>query len=198
MESSLELIKIALLKKRVILVDESISHEFMDWVKREIHLMVNNDSKKDIYLLIDTFGGKSNAGLVGRDLLKAIPVKSIGIVNGACKSTGLELLSGCSEKLSLPNSKFFFHYINYSNSIKEEFNFEEGAQELKNDFNNYKLAYYEAYQDGFGLTAKQIKKLTETGEKYSRHYSAQEMLKLGVIDKIITNLPFYFPEKKKK
>jgi len=194
MESKNNEIRDSLLKKRVIIVNEDIYRDLCEWINRSIHVLLSLNEKKDIYLLLDTDGGLAHHTLKVRDLLKAIPVNTIGIVNGRCNSAGLILFSGCTKKFALLNSTFYFHHLRGTFEIKESYKYSENYLKIKNEIASLKKSVHTTLEDGFGLTKKQIIALCLEGEKFEHHYSVQEMLKLGVIDKIITKLPFYFPE----
>lgn len=135
---------------------------------------------KPITVLIHTYGGDINSGLAIYDLIGRInragtPVDIMA--NGACMSMGAVILQAGRKRLCAPHTHFMLHQLRGSNegTLGEQRDSYMHMEHLQKTLNNV-LAKHT------GHTAKAIDKLIDRKNYY---ISAEEALKLNLIDKIV-------------
>src|SRR5215217_146766 len=97
---------------------EDITWSLIDEMREAFYLKAMENSTKEVYLIIDSEGGNGDAAHMTYDFLKALPMLTVGIVNGFCKSGALDILAGCKRRLSFPHSLFLMH----SSTVEKKFN----------------------------------------------------------------------------
>lgn len=100
-----------LLKERIIFLGTPIDDQVANLVVAQLLHLEHEDSKKDIYLYINSPGGQVYAGLAMYDTMQYIRPDVVTICVGMAMSMGaILLLAGAKGKrYALPNSKIMIH-----------------------------------------------------------------------------------------
>lgn len=168
-----------LLKDRIIFLGSAINDAVANTIIAQLLFLESEDAKKDITLYIQSPGGHVTAGLAIYDTMQHIQPDVSTVCVGIAASMGAILLAGGAKgkRFALPNSEVMIHqplggaegqasdiFIHASHIIK-----------TKNKLNEI-LAHHT------GQPMKTIEKDTDR----DNFLSAEEALKYGLIDKIIT------------
>ncbi len=168
-----------LLKDRIIFLGGPIDDTVANLVIAQLLFLANEDSKKDIYLYINSPGGSVTAGLAILDTMQFVKPDVSTICVGMAASMGSHLLAGGAKgkRFALPNSEIMIH--------QPHGGFEGQATDIE-------------------ITAKQILKLRgrlneifakNTGQKLTQvekdmerdfYMSSPEAKKYGIVDDVIT------------
>lgn len=99
------------LKTRQIILSGEINKELADKIVRQLLVLEADDSKKTIYMYIDSPGGDVDAGFAIFDMIRFIKAPVVLIGMGLIASAGaLILLAADKEnRLGLPNSRYLIH-----------------------------------------------------------------------------------------
>ncbi|HTH93165.1 MAG TPA: ATP-dependent Clp endopeptidase proteolytic subunit ClpP [Candidatus Paceibacterota bacterium] len=171
-----------LLKDRIIFLGGGINDEVANLIIAQLLFLANEDSKKDIYLYINSPGGSVTAGLAILDTMQFIKPDVSTICVGMAASMGSHLLAAGAKgkRFALPNSEIMIH--------QPHGGFEGQATDIE-------------------ITAKQILKLRHrlneifsknTGQKLAQveldmerdnYMAADEAKKYGIVDAVITKAP---------
>ena len=150
-------------------------------------------SDEPIRLLIDTPGGDVAAGFKLHDFIKSLHSPVDGLVVGRADSTGATILQMCRRRLALPMSRIFCHFTRCDITLidrDEAFDAEMGhivvarARRYRNNIESL-------YVQRTGKTVEEVRRLFYLGETYSLDLSAEEALKEGLIDEILTDFKFF-------
>lgn len=171
-----------LLRDRIIFLAGPIDDNVANIVIAQLLFLTNEDSKKDIFLYINSPGGSVTAGLAIYDTMKFIKPDVSTICVGMAASMGAFLLSGGEKgkRFALPNSEIMIHQPS------------GGVEGQATDIE---------------ITARQILKIRakindimakNTGQKISQiemdverdyYMDAPDAKKYGIIDDVITKAP---------
>lgn len=100
-----------LLKERIIFLNGAINDDLSSIIIAQLLFLESEDSKKDIYLYINSPGGVVTSGLAIYDTMMYIKSDVQTICTGqACSMGAFLLASGANKKrFSLPNSRIMIH-----------------------------------------------------------------------------------------
>lgn len=171
-----------LLEDRIIFLGSEIDDIVANSIVAQLLLLDQKDSKRDIYLYINSPGGSVVDGLAIYDTMQFVRPDVVTVCVGEAASMASVLLAaGAKDKRQvLPNSRVMIHQISstFGNTpIKlsdQEIDLKETIR-LENRINEI-LAYHT------GKTAKQIKK--DGKEDY--WFSPEEAKAYGLVDQIIS------------
>jgi ATP-dependent Clp protease protease subunit len=166
-------------KKRAIYlmgdIDEPKSEAF---IKSILELELQ-DPGKDIVVIIDSYGGYVDSMWAMQDAMNMVACKVHTLCIGKAMSCGQMMLVGGAKgrRYATPNSRIMMHEISSASfgKISDMKNHTKEMTRLDKQFKKFIV-------DNTKLTAKQL----EEKLKCNCYMSAQEALKLGFIDKIIT------------
>ena len=170
-----------LLKKRILLLTGEITKEKIN-VLRNLLFFLNNISKKEIKLIIDTRGGDVNSVLKFYDAIRLSNAPVTCIVDGECSSSGVAILQAGKKRLITKHSFIFMHPISI-HFEKEDFVIDEKTEKrfierLKATKKRQEFIY-EIVSKRSGLT------IEETKKKEGKFIFAEEAKALNLIDKIV-------------
>ena len=171
----------SMLRRRILLLTGEITKEKIN-VLRNLLLFLNNFSKKEIKLVIDTPGGDVIAALKFCDAILLSPAPVICIINGECSSSGVVILQAAQKRLMTKHSFIYLHPIAISFE-KEQFAIDEKTEEriidrLRGTRARQKFIY-DVLIKKTGLTLEEIK------AKEGKLIFANEAEKIGLIDEVI-------------
>lgn len=145
-----------------------------------------------IYLYINSHGGILDYAFDLGDLLRALPCRVIGVVNGDCQSSAFTLLQFCDERLATPHSRLLIHGISETVEMGTSYSNSTQLVHIRRGQKQYYDLMINLFVSRTGLDRKKVEKLCREGDR-DRTLMPQEALELNMIDKIITKFPF-FPE----
>lgn len=168
-----------LMADRIIWISTPVNDIMASIVQAQLMFLNSIDKKKDITVHINTPGGAVHAGLGIVDVMEWISndVQTINV--GMCASMGAVLIGAGTQgkRLALPSSTIMIHQVS-GNATGHVMDIDIAAREAKrvNDLLFQKLANY---------TGKTVKKI-KTDAARDLWLSAEESIKYGIIDQIIT------------
>ena len=168
-----------LLRERIIFLGSEIDDDVANSVVAQLLLLDSENPEKDIMLYINSPGGVITAGMAIYDTMKLIKADVSTICLGDAASMGAFLLSGGTKgkRLALPNSRIMIHQP-LGGAKGQATDIEIEAKEIL----RMKAMLNELLAEHTGQKLETIKKDTER----DNFMSAEEALKYGLIDKIIT------------
>ncbi len=167
-----------LLRDRIIFLSTPIDDHVASVVVAQLLFLDAEDSKKDIYLYINSPGGFVSAGLAIYDTMQYINPDVATICIGQASSMGAFLLAGGKKgkRSALPNARIMIH---------QPLGGTEGqASDIKiqaDEILYLKKTLNKILTDNTKKTLKQIEKDTDR----NFFMSPEEALKYGIIDKIL-------------
>lgn len=169
-----------LLKDRIIMLSGEVNDQMANSVIAQLLFLDAQDSKKDIYLYINSPGGVITSGLAMLDTMNFIKSDVQTIAIGMAASMASVLLAGGTKgkRFALPNSTILIHQPS-GGAQGQQTEIEIAAEEILKT----RKKMNQILADATGQTVEQIKKDTERD-----HYmSAQEAKDYGLIDDILVN-----------
>ena len=171
---------INLFDNRIIRLNGDINTEEADKIVEQLLMLDATKSKNDIIFYINSSGGLVSAGLAIYDTMQMVKSNIKTICIGRCSSMAAVLLSGGTKgkRCITPNSEVMIHEMSSYNGGK--------IGEIKISYEhsttlNERLMKILA--DNTGKSIKQVKKDVELKDKW---FNAEEALKYGIVDKILT------------
>jgi ATP-dependent Clp protease protease subunit len=167
-----------LLKDRIIFVSGTIGTEMANTIIAQLLFLEKENSKEDIQMFINSYGGEITAGMAIIDTMNYVKCDISTIAVGLAASMGTVLLvSGTKGKrFALPNSKIHIHQpIGGVRGQASDIAIE--AEEIIKT----REALYKILASRTGKTAKQIEKDADR----DKYFTAKEAKEYGIIDKVI-------------
>jgi len=169
-----------LLKDRIIFLGEEVNDVTASLVVAQLLFLESEDPNKDIHLYINSPGGSVTAGMAIYDTMNYIKCDVCTTCIGMAASMGAFLLSGGAKgkRYALPNAEIMIHQPS------------GGAQGQATDINivaehilktKHKLNKIMAENTG------QPNEVIERDTERDNYMSAEEAMKYGLIDHVITN-----------
>lgn len=168
-----------LLKDRIIFLKGEVDSDPIDDIIAQMLFLEKEDSSKDIYLYIDTYGGSTLAMFALIDVMNYIdsPVSTICI--GKAMSAGAAILSSGTKgkRYSLPNSFMMIHQTHNSKEYGPVMD-----MKITLDYTmKCNTKYFEIISN---TTGKSIEQVSKDCEK-DYYMTAQEALDYGLVDHIL-------------
>lgn len=167
-----------LLNERIILLTGEINDSTAASIVAQLLYLSSKDSKKDIYLYINSPGGSITAGMAIYDTMNFIKCDVATICVGMCASMGAFLLSGGKKgkRYALPNSEIMIHQPL------------GGGQGQATDISimaNRLLKVKKRLNSILATNTNKSLDLIENDTERDHFLDAEEALEYGIIDKII-------------
>lgn len=168
-----------LLNERIIFLGGPIDDNVANLIIAQLLFLDHQDSKKDIYLYINSPGGSVNAGLAIIDTMNFVKANVSTICVGIAASMGALILSAGQKgkRFSLPNSEVMIHQVM------------GGAEGQASDI-AINAKHILRTKDTLNkiLSANTGKKLDQVEKDSDRDYwmTSDEAKKYGIIDEIIS------------
>jgi ATP-dependent Clp protease protease subunit len=171
-----------LLRDRIIFLAGPIDDNVANIVIAQLLFLANEDSKKDIYLYINSPGGSVSAGLAILDTMQFIKPDVSTICIGIAASMGSHLLAAGAKgkRFALPNSQVMIH--------QPHGGFEGQVSDIEITAKQYlKLRHRlnEIFSKNTGQKLAQVEKDMER----DNYLDAFEAKKYGCVDEVITKAP---------
>ena len=172
---------INLFDNRIIRLNTDINSEEADKIIEQLLKLDTIKSNKDIIFYINSPGGLVSAGLAIYDAMQLVKSNVKTICIGRCSSMAAVLLSGGTKgkRYITPNSEVMIHEVSSFSGGK--------IGEIKVSYehsNTLNERLMKILADNTGKSIKQIKKDTLLKDKW---FNAEEAIKYGLVDKILTN-----------
>lgn len=169
-----------LLGERIIFLEGDITMELATSFLKQVMRLVSQDKEKPIKVIISSFGGSVDAGLIIYDILQTAETKIILYCAGVAYSmAALLFLSGKNGRYLLEHSKLMIHeplIKNLQGGNATSINsISESLQKTKKQLN-------EIISKHSGQSLEEIEKSTS----YDHYFSAKEAVEYGLADGIIT------------
>jgi ATP-dependent Clp protease protease subunit len=180
-----------LLKDRIIMLTGEINDQVADIIIAQMIFLESEDGSKDISLYLNSPGGSVSAGLAIYDTMNFISCDVSTICIGLAASMGSFLLSSGAKgkRLSLPNSEIMIHQP------------AGGASGKSSDVEIYARRLLQTRQTLNEILSKNTGQPIEViANDTDRDYfmTAEEALKYGLIDKVITSRNSASPKPEQK
>ncbi len=173
-----------LLSDRIIFLGGGIGDEVANIVVAQILFLANEDAKTDINLYVNSPGGTVTAGLGVIDTMSYVPCEIATYIIGQAASMGsLVACSGTKGKrYCLPKSKNLMHQPLLSGVLEgQASDLEIEAREML----RLRDILYSHYSD---MTGQSVEQIAQDCER-NKWLNAEEMVKYGLVDKILEKPP---------
>lgn len=170
----------ALLASRIIQLSGPVDSDQAYDINRRLLTLEKMDSKKPIYLFIDSPGGEINSGFSIFDTARFIEPEVHTVVVGLAASMG-SLIALCAKpenRVAFPNSKFLIHQPLISGTI---YGSASDVDIRAKDILKVRKKINTLYAKETGKTFEQIEKSTDRDS----WMTAEEALSFGLISKIV-------------
>ena len=168
-----------LLEDRIIFVGQPIDHNIANLVIAQLLFLEKQDPKKDITIYINSPGGVISSGLAIYDTMQLVkPGVSTVVVGMAASMAAVLLAAGAKGKrYALPNSEVMIHQPLWwvEGQATDILIHAEHIAKLKKKLNHILSKH----------TGQSLKKIEKDVER-DYFMSAEEALKYGIVDKIIS------------
>lgn len=171
-----------LLSDRIIFLGEEVSDNSAGIVIAQMLFLEAQDPEKDIQLYINSPGGSISAGLAIYDTMQFVKCDVSTICLGMAASFGAFLLAGGTKgkRMALPNAEIMIHQPAISgNGVKGQ------ATDIKIVSDHILQSKKRLNRILAENTGKSIDEI-ETATERDHYLSAEDALKFGLIDKVIT------------
>ena len=167
-----------LLKDRVIFIGTPIDDNIANLVIAQLLFLESEDSKKDVYIYINSPGGSVSAGLAVYDTMKYIKCDVTTICVGMAASMAAVLLAGGEKgkRFALPHSRILIHQV-MGGAQGQASDVDIQAKEIL----RMKALLNEILAEHTGQSINKIEK--DTDRDY--YMSSEEAKKYGLIDKVM-------------
>ena len=169
-----------LFDNRIIRLNKTIDAEVAENIVDQLLKLDTIKSKKDIIFYINSPGGAVSAGMAIYDAMQMINCDVKTICIGRCASMAAVLLSGGTKgkRYITPNSEVMIHEVSSFNMGK--------VGELKIDYEHTNTLNERIIKLLAENTGKTIKQVRHDIQLKDRWFNAEEALKYGLGDKILT------------
>jgi len=169
-----------LLKDRIIFLGEEVNDVTASLVVAQLLFLESEDPNKDIHLYINSPGGSVTAGMAIYDTMNYIKCDVCTTCIGMAASMGAFLLSGGAKgkRYALPNAEIMIHQPS------------GGAQGQATDINivaEHILKTKHKLNKSMAENTGQPIEVIERDTERDNYMSAEEAMKYGLIDHVITN-----------
>lgn len=168
-----------LLRDRVIFISGEIVDPIADLIIAQLLFLESEDSEKDISIYINSPGGVVTAGLAIYDTMQYIKpdVRTICIGQGASMGAVLLAAGASGKRYALPNSRIMIHQPSggFGGMVSDIEIHTAEVVDLKKRLNGI-LANH---------TGNSVKKVEKDSDR-DFYMSAEEAMKYGIIDEVIT------------
>lgn len=169
-----------LLKDRIIFITDEITDDLASLIVAQLLFLEAEDSKKDIYMYINSPGGSVTAGMAIYDTMQYIKPDVSTICVGMAASMGAFLLSSGTKgkRFALPNAEIMIHQpLGGARGQAEDIKIQaEHILKTRKKLNDILV-------NNTGKTLKTIEKDTDR----DNYMSAIEAKEYGLIDEVVQN-----------
>lgn len=147
--------------------------------------LAKSKGKKQVTLLINSFGGKNSAYNSIKGAMTVSGLKFVGIVLGYAKSNAFHLLQLCHKRIALKITTLMFHWGSYQFNNSEISATRRGETWPLDLMIQCELLEAECVSKRTGMP---LEKLIEYAEQ-ERNFTGADAVKVGFVDELIDDLP---------
>lgn len=168
-----------ILRDRIIFLNSGVNDQVSNSIVAQLLFLESQDSEKDIFIYINSPGGLVTSGLAIYDTMQYIKCDVHTICIGQAASMGAILLTAGTKgkRSALPNSRFLLHQP-MGGASGQASDIEIHAKEI--------LRLKDTLYDILAKHTSQTKKKIEKDADRDYFLGAEEAMKYGLIDKIMT------------
>lgn len=173
----------ALLERRRVFLSDAVDADSAKDIIRKLWYLDHLASGKPILFIINSPGGSVDSGFAIWDQIKMLASPVVTLVTGLAASMGslLSLVSGKGKRLATPNSRIMIHQPLIGGVIRgQATDLEIQAREM--------LKTREQIVDVYVKATGKDKKTIEKAIDRDNWMTAEEALKFGLLDKIVTSM----------
>lgn len=194
--------------RRTVVLSGKITNESVSEISRRLFELQMRSSDR-INMLFDSGGGSANAALQLCDIMSTILTAPVhGIAVGACGSAATFVMLHCKKRLSTTHSRFLIHSGTMSEiTIPANQTTSTHLEQLRKDALAFEEKMAKLYmnrltpaewKDGDVSDEQKrdfVRSLISRGDqRFDAWFSAEEAIKLGLIEEIVTSKFDIFPE----
>jgi ATP-dependent Clp protease protease subunit len=171
-----------LLKDRIIFLGGPIDDDVANLIIAQLLFLANEDSKKDIFLYINSPGGSVTSGLAILDTMQFIKPDVSTICVGMAASMGSHLLAAGAKgkRFALPNAEVMIH--------QPHGGFEGQVSDIEINAKHILKIRHRLNEIFSKNTGQKISKVEQDMDR-DNYMSAAEAKEYGVVDAVITKAP---------
>ena len=171
-----------LLKDRIIFIGTPINDYVANAVIAQLLFLQMEDPKKEIHIYINSPGGSVTDGMAIYDTINFLPCDVVTFCVGMAASMGTVLLAAGTpgKRFALPNSRVMIHQPS-GGATGQTADIKIAAKEIL----RWRKTLNEVLSQHTGKSIEQIEKDSDR----DFYMTADEALKYGIIDKVITKKP---------
>lgn len=171
------------IERRTVFINGKIHFHDGAYVSNMLHEISAEDSKKDIFVFINSGGGSVDAGFQIADTMAHLPNKVVTIGQGYVGSAATLIYAAGSRRTCTPLSVFMLH--EFSNTIHNRFTSDLFARVAEMKLGQKMYAGFLAKQTG--LSQNKWEKIMTPECNF---FTAEESIKLNLVHEVVTDLSF--------
>lgn len=174
-------------EKRFLLIDDEINDKLVDeFMPKFVALCALK--KEPVNIIFDSGGGKARCGLNLYDIIKSSPVDTNGYIIRECGSAALYPLIACKNRIGLPNSRYLFHSLRTTFTIKQNHGSSLSIQDQIDywvkDSNYFATKTDKIFTETLGITKEKLDHLNNYGEKYNHWIPSEEAVQIKLLTSV--------------
>lgn len=169
-----------------------IEEEYIQQVALLMAVM-DYESNNRITLLMNSGGGSVDYGFQLGDAINSLnsPVDAIAFGDNA--SMAVDVLQMCAKRYLLPNTRLLIHYVRHSKEFigDDEKLFATDIDLVRQHMAEYREKRLRLYERRTKMRRKKLQELFRFGEIHHEYISAEQAVRLGLADKILTDFKLF-------
>lgn len=172
-------------------VSEMITYEYVEDLCKSI-LGSIDDETEEITLLISSPGGSVDGATCFADFASLFErIRLHGVAVGECGSSAFAILQCCHMRTALRNCIFAVHYMHFNAHLVFDGTQREQAIKAAEVGTKTQKLLDDLICHRSGIKRSEWRRLIREGEKFGVNRTADEMLKLGLVDKVVDTYPLF-------
>jgi ATP-dependent protease ClpP protease subunit len=176
----------------VIVLDQRLDREERKHLTRTI---INPSLQKhgQLLVLIDCPGGEVEEALHLYDAIRAVPLRSTGIVLGECCSSAMLVLQACATRVAFRHARFMCHTLSFRHIARVS---DTSLEEFRSDLAD-RISVSTEFQRlvSLRLPNKSVMALFQDLGDREGTFSAEQAIEAGFLDEIIEDLSSFIQSK---
>jgi ATP-dependent protease ClpP protease subunit len=150
-------------------------------------------SNAPITLLINSMGGDCGPAFNLIDVINILHSPVDGLVLTNVGSAAVDILQGCHQRLALPHSRIWCHYVRYKMTLRSDLGelVSEAIKIAETDLSETEANVERLYSPRVNM--EEYYKICRLTEAYNIDISATSAKKIGLIDEVVTDFKLFAP-----